>query len=180
MTKDILQFTGGELISEVLDQMPEAQEVFAAHGLSCAGCYINVYETVEQGVMGHGMSEENLNRLLEDLNEAAKMLELQPGKVSKNPVLTAFSKEKILEFQKEQASIGHGFKVQVEGKSGDFSYFLDFLEKPEKGDIVIESLGINLFLDQDSLKKLQNHTIDFGVNDNGDEGFKIEKNENDL
>ncbi len=175
MPSELLKFTGKELISEVLDQMPEAQEVFAAHGLACAGCHINVYETVEQGVLGHGMDDEMLRRLLQDLNDAAENLALVPGAAPKNPELTKKARDKVLEFQKAQSSEGHGFKIQVEDISGEFSYYLDFLEKPEKGDVIIESLGINLFLDKESLRLLQNYQIDYGKNDAGEEGFKIEK-----
>ncbi len=175
MTEKILQFTGQEFISEILEQMPDSQEIFAAHGLSCAGCYINVYETLEQGVLGHGFDEEATNRLLNDLNEAARTIKLEANIKLKNPELTETAKQKVLEFQKEQKSEGFGFKIQVGQEKGDASYFLDFLEKPEKGDIVIETREINLFLDKDSLKKLQNHIIDFGSNEEGEEGFKIEK-----
>ncbi len=180
MKKDLeektLQFTGQEFISEILEQMPEATEIFAAHGLSCAGCYVSVYETLEQGAMGHGFDEESINRLLEDLNEAARSIKLKVNINKKNPELTDKAKQKVLEFQKEQGSLGFGFKIHVEMEKNEPSYFLDFLEIPEKGDIVIESKGINLFLDKDSLKKLQNHIIDFGSNEDGEEGFKIEKN----
>lgn len=175
MTEKILQFTGQEFISEILEQMPEAQEIFAAHGLSCAGCYVNTYETLEQGVLGHGFDDEATNRLLEDLNEAARSIKLKINIKLKNPELTQKAKKKVLEFQKEQKSIGFGFKVQVEQEKGEPSYFLDFLEKPDKGDVIIKTLGINLFLDKDSLKQLQNHIIDFGSNEEGEEGFKIEK-----
>lgn len=174
MTKK-LTFTGKEFISEVLDKMPEAQEIFAAHGLACAGCHINIYETVEQGVLGHGMDMGDLERLIQDLNDAAENMSLHDGKTPKNPVITERAKEKIIEFQKAQDSEGFGFKIQVEEEMGELDYFLDFLEKPEKGDIIIASLGINLFLDKESLKILQNHVIDFGENENGDIGFKIDK-----
>ncbi len=169
-------FTGKEFISEVLDKMPEAQEIFAAHGLACAGCHINIYETVEQGVLGHGMDMSDLDRLLQDLNDAAENLALLEGNSSpKNPTITPKAKEKILEFQEAQKAVGFGFKIQVDDEQGELDYFLDFLETPEKGDVVIESEGINLFLDKKSLKILQNHTIDFGENENGDIGFKIER-----
>ncbi len=175
MTKKILQFTGQEFISEILEQMPEANEIFVAHGLSCAGCHVGMYETLEQGALGHGFSEEQILRLLADLNEAAKIMKLKLNTKLKNPILTKKAKQKVLEFQKEQKSLGFGFKIEVEQNGLEQSYFLDFLEKPEKGDIVIESEGINLYLDKNSLEKLQNHIIDFGSNDEGEEGFKIER-----
>lgn len=172
---ETLQVRGNEIIAEVLEAMPQAQEIFAAHGLSCAGCHVNVYETVEQGVLGHGMTSEDLSRLLEDLNAAATEFNVPAERTVKNPYLTEAAKDKVLEFQEAQGTPGYGFKIEVLESSGEDSYFLDFLAEPEKGDIVVESLEVRLFLSVESLKKLQNCEIDFGANENGDVGFKIDR-----
>ncbi len=168
-------FTGKEFISEIMEKMPVAQEIFAAHGLACAGCHINVYETLEQGALGHGMDSESIKRLIDDLNDAAENLAITTSNPPKNPVLTDIARQKVLEFQSLQSAEGFGFKIEVDDVEGDISYHLDFLEKPEKGDIIIETNGINLFLDKQSLRLLQNYTIDYGKNEHGEEGFKVDK-----
>ncbi len=67
-------FTGRELVTEILEQMPEAMDILLSHGLGCAGCQFNAFETLEQGVIGHGFTYEYLDRILRDLNEAAEDL----------------------------------------------------------------------------------------------------------
>jgi hybrid cluster-associated redox disulfide protein len=172
---EILQFTGQEFIANILDRMPEAQEILLSHGLSCVGCHVNVYETLEQGCLGHGMSTQDLELILADLNDGAQMLGIPADYTPQNPIITEKARDQILYFQKEQNQLGSGFKIEVLDQAGDLSYFLDFLKKPEKGDRIVESLGIKLFLDPESLKKLQDTQIDFGENENGDTGFKIDK-----
>lgn len=67
-------FTGKEMITDILNKMPEAMDILLSHGLGCAGCQFNAFETLEQGVIGHGFSYEDLDRILADLNEAAEDL----------------------------------------------------------------------------------------------------------
>ncbi len=64
-------FSGKETIADILEKLPEAREILAAHGLRCAGCFINTYETLEQGCTGHGFSFKEFKRLLKDLNDCA-------------------------------------------------------------------------------------------------------------
>jgi hybrid cluster-associated redox disulfide protein len=41
-----------------------------SYGLHCIGCGMNAFETIEQGCMGHGMGDEEINSLIDELNEA--------------------------------------------------------------------------------------------------------------
>jgi len=75
-TKDQF-FDGTEFVNDILGKMPEAMDVLLSHGLGCAGCQFNMFETLEQGVIGHGFSYEDLGRILKDLNEAAEDLGLK-------------------------------------------------------------------------------------------------------
>jgi len=45
-------------------------QIMTSHGLHCVGCHVSAYETIEQGLIGHGMDEEKLNILLKELNKA--------------------------------------------------------------------------------------------------------------
>ncbi len=57
------------IIEEVVRKYPKTVPVFMAHGLHCIGCHVANYETVEQGAMGHGMTD--VAPLLADLNKVA-------------------------------------------------------------------------------------------------------------
>ena len=45
-------------------------QIMTSHGLHCVGCHVSAYETIEQGLMGHGMDKEKLDVLLKALNKA--------------------------------------------------------------------------------------------------------------
>ena len=53
-------------IGQVVDEHPETVSVFLQHGLSCCGCAIARFESVEQGARAHGIG---VNALIRDLNQ---------------------------------------------------------------------------------------------------------------
>ena len=173
-----LQFTIKDLISDILLKMPEATDILLSHGLSCASCHLNIHEQLGNGVLSHGYKEKDLEIILNDLNEAAIDMKIPPeGKISKDPELTKLAAEKVKEFQKESNQIGFGFKIEVTPDiKGSANYFLDFIEKPERGDKIITTRKINLFLDRDSFILLKNCSIDYIIDEQkNEEGFKVLK-----
>ncbi len=169
-------FTGDETIGDILEQMPEASEILMAHGLSCVSCTINGIEGLKEGVLGHGMSEEDFTLILEDLNDAAQEFGTAIGIQNKRPpFLTLKAADKAREFQASQSKEGQGIKVEVlQSVTGEKSYFIDFQQKPDEGDRIVGTEGLTLFVSPESHGLLQNHQIDYVVTDEG-EGFKIEK-----
>jgi len=65
ITKDML-------IGEVVEKYPETIEVMFKHGMHCIGCGMTAYESIEQGCMGHGMSEEEIAKMVIDMNNSLK------------------------------------------------------------------------------------------------------------
>ncbi len=61
VTKDM---TFGELIKKV----PQAGQVLAGYGLHCIGCHIATIETLEQGARAHGLSDDEIKKMVSDLN----------------------------------------------------------------------------------------------------------------
>lgn len=58
--------------SEILQKYPQAAPIMMKHGLHCIGCHAAAFETVEQGCTAHGMKEEDIEKLLKEMNEAVK------------------------------------------------------------------------------------------------------------
>ncbi len=169
------QFSGEEIISDILLEFPEAHEILAAHGIACAGCHINQYETLKDGVIAH-YGEDLFWVVIKDLNEAAIELKLalDGERKTTDPEITESAKTKILEFQKEAGKEGFGLRIEVTLNPGsEPNYFLDFEEKPERGDRLIEDKGIKIFCDPDSYRFLQNKRVNYVLLD-GEEGFKFE------
>ncbi|MCD5382889.1 DUF1858 domain-containing protein [Candidatus Gracilibacteria bacterium] len=67
-----MKITKDDLISDVILEHPEAIEIFMSYGLGCAGCGGASFETIEEGASAHFMSDEDIDNLVKDLNEAGK------------------------------------------------------------------------------------------------------------
>jgi len=76
------KITGDEIISEILEKLPQAHEILFAHGLSCATCHLGMHETLRDGALSHGFSEEEVERVVADLNDAMHFRET--GKFEEN------------------------------------------------------------------------------------------------
>jgi hybrid cluster-associated redox disulfide protein len=66
-------------IGEIVNTHPETAPVFFSHGIHCFGCMAAHFESLEEGLMAHGMTNEEIDNFLEKLNE-----EIKEAK-SKNP-----------------------------------------------------------------------------------------------
>lgn len=163
-------FTGEEIIADLLLDFPTAHEILAAHGIACAGCHINQYESLKEGVIAH-YGDEMFATVLRDLNDAVDEVGRDTGP-KKDPIITDEAKAKIKAFQTEANKEGFGFKIEVIQEYGDPSYFLDFQEHPDRGDKIVESNGVRIFCDIQSFKWLQNKSIDYKT-ENCEEGFKF-------
>lgn len=56
--------------SDVLEKYPKTASIMLKHGLHCIGCHVAAFETIEQGCMAHGMGEEDVKKMIEEMNEA--------------------------------------------------------------------------------------------------------------
>ena len=63
--------TGKTLIGEIVNQHPEAIEILLSIGMHCLGCPASRGETVEEACMVHGLTGEQMDKLLDIVNEEA-------------------------------------------------------------------------------------------------------------
>jgi hybrid cluster-associated redox disulfide protein len=57
-------------ISEILMKKGEpAVEILMNSGMGCIGCPMAQQETLEQGCLAHGMSEKNIEKIVDKLNK---------------------------------------------------------------------------------------------------------------
>lgn len=50
-------------------ECPRAVELLAEYDLHCSSCALNEYDSIEIGVSRHGMTEEQMVEMLEEINE---------------------------------------------------------------------------------------------------------------
>lgn len=59
-------------IAELIEQNPEMNDVLYEYGLYCGDCYAAGYDTLEAGAMSHGLEEEEIKELIQELNKKAE------------------------------------------------------------------------------------------------------------
>lgn len=159
-------------IEEIFTLFPQkaqklAQEITNA-GLHCVGCQAATWETLEAGMLGHGYSEEEIERLLNSLNEIlAQETDLNAIHITKRAA------DKFRHILKEEGkSDWHlRFGDKAAGCSG-FEYTLDFSKEPKNDDKIFTSQGIQIHVTEKMVSRLLGSEIDFveGLNNSG---FKI-------
>ena len=60
------------LIGEIASKYPQAIEIMFKFGMHCIGCGMTAYESLEQGCQAHGMSDEEIDKMIGEINKAVK------------------------------------------------------------------------------------------------------------
>lgn len=159
-------------IEEILSMFPYkaqrlSQEITNA-GLHCVGCSAATWETLEGGMLGHGMTNDQIERLVDRLNA------LLEEKVDHTTItITPRAAKKYMEILAEEGKQGWGirFAEKMAGCSG-FEYLLDYSEKALADDVTFESQGIQIHVNNKMVERLVGSEIDF-VDGLQGSGFKI-------
>lgn len=156
-------------IGELIRQYPGTAELLLAEGIHCIGCGAANFETLEQGLAGHGRSADEIEKIVNALNEQI------PDKPSSSEelIITQSAAKKLKEFvdKQEKPSDGMRIKVEVSGCEG-LSYHFDIEEKSKSDDELIEVSGLKFFIDPSSFDLLKGATIDY-IETPEASGFKI-------
>lgn len=159
-------------IEEILSGFPGkaqrlAQEITNA-GLHCVGCGAATWETLEAGMLGHGMSPSMVIALVAKLNSVLDEKE-DLSTITLTPKAAGKFQEILLEENK--AGWGLRFGEKMAGCSG-FEYYLDFSEKANADDTIFESQGIQIHVKSNLEGRLKGCVIDY-VEGLQNAGFKI-------
>ena len=90
-TLTVMQIEGKEmikkdmLIADIVEKHPELAEIFMEdHGLHCFGCGASMFETLEQGMLVHGMTDEEMDKIVADINSQIEKTEKQVSEPQEN------------------------------------------------------------------------------------------------
>lgn len=148
-------------IEHILSMFPHkaqrlSQEITNA-GLHCVGCGAATWETLEGGMYGHGMSDAQIDRLVERLNNLlAETTDLTTITITKK---AAAKYLEILESEEKQGW-GIRFSEKPAGCNG-YQYSLDFSEKALADDQTFLSQGVEIHVNQAIVSKLMGSEIDY-------------------
>ena len=197
--KQTHKITKNTLIAEILAENPEKaqllSEIMLDFGIHCVGCGAAAFETLKQGVLGHGYSEADLNKLVKQINEVLEENSKSEEKQKTGNFLTnspksdrvkepkniknfslKFTKtaiEKIKNIIKNEKNKNAILRVSVlSGGCSGFVYNLEIIKKPIKSDLNFKKSGINVAVDKKGIERLEGVEIDF-VDNLNESGFKF-------
>ncbi len=64
--------TKSALLNNVTQDCPRAAELLTEYGLHCITCFFKEYDTLEMGAKVHGMNDEELDNMIEEINKQLK------------------------------------------------------------------------------------------------------------
>jgi hybrid cluster-associated redox disulfide protein len=72
--KKLKKITKNTLIIEIVLNYPELAQELAEIGFHCIGCPASSFETIKDGCIVHGLSEEEIEKFIKKLNEKIKII----------------------------------------------------------------------------------------------------------
>lgn len=182
----IMQLRRDMIIGEIVGMFPEATDIMLSYGLHCVGCHVNMYETLEQGMMGHGFTEEQLNDLLEELNDcwdevygegSKKEKKIHPDADKMDCTVTPIAIEKIISVAASEKKDDWPLRIKAKpGPQDKVRFGMDFEKESSGDDVVLKKKDgkneVTIILSKLNYDKLNGITIDYVKTEDG-EGFKI-------
>lgn len=167
VTKDMI-------IADVVAKYPDVAGILTKYGLHCIGCHANPYESIENGSLGHGMSDEEIDVMMNEVNEYIAGANDESEEIENPDIfLTETAAAKIKELMQKEGDY-KALRVSVlPGGCSGMTYGMEFAKANRDDDIVLEKHGVTVFVDKTSMKKLAGVQIDYVEGLQG-AGFKIE------
>ena len=175
MAEAIIQkITKDMLIMDMIEKYPQAVDTLMSTGVQCVGCGAATQETIEQGLMGHGMTTDDVSEIIVELNKAVENAPKEEKKSGEALTVTEKAAEMLGKIKKDQDKEGYGLRVLVmPGGGSGFQYGFDFENTKQKDDTILEVKGQQFYVDKQSLEMLHGSTVDY-VDSLQGAGFKIE------
>jgi iron-sulfur cluster assembly protein len=154
-------------IGEMVQQYPSAAEVLMNEGVHCVGCGAAHFETIEQGLAGHGKTEVEIAEVVRKLNDS-----IPKEEGNENLVITENAANKAKELlEKREKDNALRITVTKGGCAGN-EYTFSFEESKQDNDNVVEVSGVKFFINSESMDMLKGSKIDY-VDALQGAGFKI-------
>ena len=155
-------------IGDLVAQYPSVVEVLLDEGVHCVGCGASYFETIQQGLMGHGKTEEEVEDVVRRLNEA---IPKEEGS-SEGLLVTETASNKLKELLKQQKG-DFGLRISVlKGGCSGYQYEFAFDDEVSEDDKVFDVSGVKFVVDKESFEKLKGSKIDYLDSLQG-AGFKV-------
>ena len=160
-------------IEQILSNFPKKSQKIAQEltntGLQCVGCGAAVWETLEAGMLGHGMDDELIDSLVVRINQILS----EPDAPTDTISMTVSAAEKFQSILKSEKKEGWALRFgDKPGGCGGYEYILDFSEKSSSDDQIFTSNGVEIFVNNEMVSRLLGSEIDY-VDGLMGGGFKV-------
>ena len=171
MTKK-LEITADMAIAEIINLVPQASLILADFQLGCAHCPMGSYESLRDGVMGHGKSEKELFEILEQINDVANKPKIMIGLEGLRFTEEAY--DKILEFMRSDPDKRENLALRISVFDGEDSteYLFDLVDKKKESESELKNEGMRVFISAKDLNYFEDKYIDYIDTFTG-AGFKV-------
>ena len=163
-------------IGQVVKDFPSVVDILTDNGVHCVGCHASYWETIEEGLKGHGLSDAEVKRVVDKMNSVV----VNRGVVAPDASslrLSDAALKKIKSLTSSDTNKGKGFRVNVDkGGCSGFMYNFKLEKSAVKGEKTIEQEGVKVFVNEETLSMLKGSIIDY-VDTLQGAGFKV-KNPN--
>lgn len=156
-------------MGDILQNYPAASEVMLSYGLHCIGCHVSTWETLEQGILGHGGGQEQVEALVSDINTLIKEQKFSDNEEIALTEKASLKLKEILTKYPDKT----GLRIQViPGGCSGLSYDFTLVESSKEDEKILEQFGVKIFIDQESLNQMKGSKIDY-VDALQGAGFKV-------
>ncbi len=155
-------------IGTVVQNYPQVTETLLSFGVHCVGCHVAHWETLEEGFKTHGMSDEEVDSAVIELNKAVK----DDGSIE-GILVTEKAASKLKELMAKEKKPGHALRISlVQGGCSGFKYGFEFEKQPAKDDTVVEVQGVKVVVAKQDWNFLQGCKVDYVESLEGS-GFRV-------
>jgi len=175
--EQIQKITKDTTIGDIVEKYPQVVDTLTSFGVHCVGCHVSPFESLEMGFKGHGLDDAKIEEAVKKLNEVADKNPVEEKKEQPVNIINASlnvtdkAAQKIKALIEQEKKQGLRISVQPGGCSG-FQYGMELDDKSTDNDIIIEQKGIKIFVDKESMQKLNGVDVDY-VDGLQGAGFKI-------
>ena len=145
-------------MGEIVQNFPEAVDVMLSYGLHCVGCHVSNFESLEEGAQGHGMSEEETNKLVKEINEVIKAT----PKNKETVTITEAAVKKFKEYMEKENKSDSLLRIEViSGGCAGMKYRFTFADAKKEEEQSFDAHGLQTVLSQEDFTLLKGATIDY-------------------
>jgi iron-sulfur cluster assembly protein len=166
------------MINDIITSHPYLAEYIMDFGVHCVGCGASAYETLEEGFMGHGMSDEEVDDVIVQLNKIILENDKESGNAESGTQelfkITEAAAKRVTEFATKEGKPDANFRIRVvKGGCSGHQYMFGFDENSKTDDMVFAEHGVKILIDKESIEFLKHSVLDYH-DSLGGSGFTLE------